>query len=109
MKNKELILLNLLMIAFSFITVGYASINSITSEIKGTAVAKAQTGVFITDDEYISDVDANTAMSEIQSYYGTIMKSKIVLSDSNGNSEIKYAITFYNNSNKTYRIYRNSI
>ena len=46
--------------------IGYASINSITGEIEGTVIAEVQSGVFITNIEYVSDVDANINTSKIE-------------------------------------------
>ena len=36
--------------------IGYATINSITGEIKGEVIATVQSGVFITNVEYIKDI-----------------------------------------------------
>ena len=82
--------------------IGYASINSITGEIQGTAIANVQNDVFITNVEYVSDVDANINTSEIKSYKGTLMQSTVELSNTNPSSEIKYKVTVYNNSLNTY-------
>ena len=78
--------------------IGYASINSITGEIQGTVIAEVQSGVFITNVEYVSDVDANINTSKIEYYIGTMMQSTVELSDTNVTSEIKYKVTVYNNS-----------
>ena len=51
MKNKKLLLFLALVIAILFMTVGYASIDSITGEITGNAIAKLQDEIFITDVE----------------------------------------------------------
>lgn len=42
-------MLLLMFLATLFMGIGYASINSITLDIKGTAIVKEQDGVFITD------------------------------------------------------------
>ena len=82
--------------------IGYASINSITGEIEGTVIADVQSGVFITNIEYVSDVDANINTSKIEYYIGTMMQSTVELSDTNVASEIKYKVTVYNNSLNNY-------
>ena len=82
--------------------IGYASINSITGEIEGTVIANVQNDVFITNVEYVSDVDANINTSKIEYYIGTMMQSTVELSDTNVASEIKYKVTVYNNSLNNY-------
>ena len=82
--------------------IGYASINSITGEIEGTVIADVQNDVFITNIEYVSDVDANINTSKIEYYIGTMMQSTVELSDTNVASEIKYKVTVYNNSLNNY-------
>ena len=100
-KNNILFLI-LILISTLVMGIGYASINSITGEITGTAIAEAQTGVFITDVIYVSNVDANSKTSEIQNYIGTMMKSRIELSEVNDSSQITYKVILYNNSNCEY-------
>ena len=41
-------------------------------------MAKAQEGVFITNIEYLSDIDANENASKIEYYTGTTMKSTCI-------------------------------
>ena len=100
-KNNTLLLI-MILISTLIMGIGYASVNSITGEITGTVIAESQTGVFITDVIYASDVDANSKTSEIQNYLGTMMKSRIELSNSNSSSEITYKVIIYNNSNCEY-------
>ena len=90
MKNKKLLLFLALVIAILFMTVGYASIDSITGEITGNAIAKLQDGVFITDVEYVSDNEAKVNSSKIEKLVGTMMKSTVELSDTNVDSSITY-------------------
>ena len=97
--SKNLLLLMLLIIAIIFMGIGYSAINSITGEISGTLVANVQSGVFIVDVQYLSDIEANTNMSKIDNFIGTMMKSTIELSKTNVKSEIKYKVTVHNNSN----------
>ena len=91
-------LLFLLFMSMILMGIGYASIESITGEITGKASSKMQDGVFITNVEYVSDVDANKDSSNIELYSGTMMKSTVKLSSTNINSQIKYKVTVYNNS-----------
>ena len=99
--NRNMLLLFALIIAILIMGIGYASIESVTGEIEGTVVAKVQEGVFISNIEYVSDVDADVNISKIEYYTGTMMKSTIRLSTSNIASEIKYKITVYNNSEES--------
>ena len=88
--------------AILFIGIGYSAINSVTAEITGGITATTQNGVFITDVTYVSGVDANVDASNIEYYRGTMLQSLISLSEQNPNSEIKYKVTIYNNSEETY-------
>ena len=97
-KRKNMTLLFLLFMSMILMGIGYASIQSVTGEITGKASSKMQDGVFITNVEYVSDVDANKDSSNIELYSGTMMKSTVKLSSTNINSQIKYKVTVYNNS-----------
>ena len=77
--SKNTILLFILLLAILLMGIGYASINSITGEIEGTVIAEVQSGVFITNIEYVSDVDANINTSKIEYYIGTMMQSTVEL------------------------------
>lgn len=92
----------MLLISTTFMSIGYAAINSITAEINGTATVNVQSGVFITDVEYFSDVDAHIAQCEINNIYGTLLDSKIYLSETNNASSVTYTITVYNRTDETY-------
>ena len=84
-----------------FMSIGYSAINSVTGDISGTVTAKVQDGVFITDVEQTSNVDANLTNSKIKNYVGTLMGSTVDLSKENPSSEITYKVTVYNNANET--------
>ncbi len=99
--SKNLLLLLILTIAIMIMGIGYSAIESVTGEIEGTVVAEAQNGIFITDVEYVSDVDANKVSSKINNFLGTMMQSTIELSKTNQVSEIKYKVTVHNNSTET--------
>ena len=96
--SRNILLLFLLLLSILLMGIGYASINSITGEIEVTVIADVQSGVFITNIEYVSDVDANINTSKIEYYIGTMMQSTVELSDTNPETEIKYKVTVYNNS-----------
>ncbi len=98
--SKNILLMLSLLIATIIMGIGYASIESITGEIEGKAIADAQSGVFITDVEYVSDVDANIANCEINNFLGTMLNTTIELSKTNPNSKIKYKVKVYNNSSE---------
>ena len=100
-KRRRISLFSLLIIALLIVGIGYASINSVILEMAGTVRAEVSKNVFITNVEYVSDVDANTTNSKIKNYLGTMMQSTVELSKTNPNSEIVYKVTVYNNSTKT--------
>ena len=99
--NKNMLLLIAILIATMIMGVGYASIEGITGEIEGKVVADAQKGVFITDVDYVSDVDANLPGCTINNFLGTMLNSSINFSKTNPYSEIKYKVTIYNSSTET--------
>ena len=100
--SKQSLILFVLLGAILFIGIGYSAINSVTAEITGGITATTQNGVFITDVTYVSGVDVNVDASNIEYYRGTMLQSLISLSEQNPNSEIKYKVTIYNNSEETY-------
>ena len=95
-KIKNSTLLFLLLMAVLVMGIGYASINSVTGEIKGTLTANSQEGVFITDVTYISNVGAKLSNCKINKYAGTMMQSTVELSNTNVSSSITYKVTIYN-------------
>ena len=95
-KNKNMLLLFVLFAMIILMSIGYASINSVTGDIEGTALADAQEGVFITNIEYVSDVNASASNSRVNKFLGTVMDSTMQLSDSDANSSITFKVTVYN-------------
>ena len=95
-KNKNMLLLFVLFAMIILMSIGYASINSVTGDIEGTALADAQEGVFITNIEYVSDVNASASNSRVNKFLGTVMDSTMKLSDTDVNSSITYKVTVYN-------------
>lgn len=60
----------IIFISILFMGVGCAVINSINQIIDGEAIAKEQSGVYITEATYHSNVSANTSSSKINSIVG---------------------------------------
>ena len=58
----------ILTVAIMLMGIGYSAIESVTGEIEGKVIAEAQNGIFITDVEYVSDVDANRTSSKINNF-----------------------------------------
>lgn len=92
----------ILILATLFMGIGYAAVNSITLFIDGNTTALFQDGIFITDINYKSNVNANLEESKIINTYKSSINSSIVLSDTDVNSSITYEITIYNNYDKDY-------
>lgn len=92
----------LLLISTLFMSVGYASLNSITADITGDVLANAQYGVFITDVTYDSNNGADTVNSKIRGFYESTLNSRIVLSEDDNTSYITYKVTIYNSTNDIY-------
>lgn len=95
-KNKNMLLLFVLFAMIILMSIGYASINSVTGDIEGEAISDAQEGVFITNIEYVSDVNASASNSRVNKFFGTVMDSTMQLSDTDVNSNITYKVTVYN-------------
>lgn len=81
--------------------IGFASINTLF-DITGEILATAQDGVFITEVNYISNVNADLEKSKIISTYQTILESDIALSNTNANSKITYQVKVYNSTDSDY-------
>lgn len=111
MKKKRSILFRscswagFIFVATLFMSIGYASINSIILEISGEASAKANEGIFITDVQYLNDVNADLNNSKIINIYQTNLNSEIYLSEVDNNSSITYSITVYNSTDEIYYFY----
>ena len=101
--SKNLMLLMAITIAVMVMGIGYSAINSITGEITGNILAEAQEGVFITDVENVSNVDANMTNSKIENLTKTTLKSIVELSNTNPLSSITYKVTVYNSSKDIYK------
>lgn len=102
-KSKILIksIVFLIIIAFAFMSVGYAEVTDVELGIKGKIEANNQEGVFITGITQLSAVNADTINSKMDSFIKTTVDTKIVLGNSL-DSSITYQINLYNNSDKEY-------
>lgn len=107
MKKAEIIqkiekrILPLMMIIITlFMGIVYASVNSVSLELKGTLVSKEVDKVFITEINYDNDSNADSLNSNIRAYQ-TNVDSHIILSN-NQDASITYKITFYNSTNIDY-------
>lgn len=108
MKKKEKILsfknklfVSLILIATLFMSIGYATINSVSLGISGESIAQTQEGVYIYDIVYKSNIDADIEKSKIKNFIGTNMSSYIKLTNSTS-SEITYTVSIYNSTEESY-------
>lgn len=97
----HLIFLGFIIFSTFFLSIGYASYESIVLDIAGEVTAVPQSEIYITDIDYKSDIDADAENSIINQYYQTLMQSSIILGSS-PTSSITYSITIYNSGNKDY-------
>ena len=87
-----------ILIATVFMSIGYATINSVTLDFDGSANAFRTTGVFIYDASIDSTSPANVFDSNISIMYSTMMQSRVVLNE-NTSSTLSMNVTIYNKSN----------
>lgn len=92
----------IIFISILFMSVGYAVINSINLNIDGEAIAKEQSGVYITEAAITSNTNANTTTSKVNSVLQTTMNSTSVLSSTDASSSLSYIIKVYNSSEYIY-------
>lgn len=92
----------IIFISILFMGVGYAVINSINLNIDGEAIAKEQSGVYITEAAITSNTNANTTTSKVNSVLQTTMNSTSVLSSTDASSSLSYTIKVYNSSEYIY-------
>lgn len=88
----------LMLIACIFMSVGYASMNTINMQIVGSGLALEQKGMIITEVKYKENTNADIEKSKINQTTGSILNSTIALSNSSPTSSITYTITIYNNN-----------
>lgn len=87
-----------IVIASFFMSIGYASIDSVTMDINGTAEAEIPKNVFITNANINQSSNANLSQSHINLFHETLLNSTVVLND-NVNSTLTIDINVKNNSN----------
>lgn len=85
-------------IATLMMSIGYASINSITLDIVGSLTAKEniQTGIYVSDYVLASANGTNDKSQKIKKYYGTLINGGIVLDGDS--SSVTYTVKVFNNS-----------
>lgn len=93
--NKFLLLI---IIASLFLSIGYASINSISLDIKGKTTAKASTGLVITE---VNKKSSNNSSSELITAYNTNIQVEAILNDIDSN--VVYEIKMYNGTEFSYK------
>lgn len=81
-------------------SVGYASINSVSLDISGNSTAKAQDGIFIVDVIYDNE-NTNTNYST-NTYYKTILDGTLMLEENNEDSTITFKVNVYNSTSEEY-------
>lgn len=91
----------MIIIATFFTGIGYASVNSILIGIDGKVTSAKQTGIYITEIDYLSSNYANVNESIINNVYQTTVDSSITLNN-NPNANITYQVTIYNDTNIDY-------
>lgn len=96
--NKKYILI--IFIITLLMSVGYASINSVSLDIKGNSFAKSQEGIFITDVIYTNDdIDTNYITN---TYYQTVLDGSVTLEKNEMNSTVTFKVNVYNSTNEEY-------
>ena len=101
-KSNSWIFLLLICITTCFMGIAFAQTNK-ELDISGSVAAESQEGIFITEVNYLSNVNADINVSKILNTYQTILNSSIVLSETDGNSNITYEIEIYNSNDVDYK------
>lgn len=96
---KLSIFIHLIVIITLFMGIGYASINSVALDIKGTSNAKSQDDIYITEVNTTS-TSTSTSLSNV-SNNGTLLTSKIAL-ENDKDSTISIQVVLYNSTNSNY-------
>lgn len=95
----HILILGLIIISTFFLSVGYATLESITLDINGKVTAIPQSEVFISDIQYSENVNADTEKSIIHQYYQTMVHNTVVLGETS-DSSITYIVTIVNSGNE---------
>ena len=99
--KKYHILLNVILVATLFLSIGYAQITASNLQIEGTAKAFEKDGVYVSNVAYSSSNNANVEASSTKQRVGTTVASKVILGNSTSSS-ITYQITATNGTTKKY-------
>ena len=94
--NKIIIAFIAIVLATSLLGIGYASLSK-DLRVNGTVIARAETELFISEVEYISDNNAIKNESKIINFYHTNLSSKVKLGNTL-DSSITYEVTLFNPS-----------
>ena len=97
MNLKSKFYLFIIFIATLFIGIGYASINSVSLDIKGTSKAKSQDDIYITE---VNSMSGSNTLSNV-SNEGTLLTSRITL-ENDKDSTINIKVILYNSTNNDY-------
>ena len=100
-KSKINIFLNILLIISTLcLSVGYASINSISMTLNGTVEFTVSNKLFISD---VTVYQTSNAIGSVNYYNGTLLDTTVELSsNSTDNSFVTFAVTLYNNADYNY-------
>lgn len=99
--SLHFIILGFIIVSTFFLSIGYATFESITLDIDGKVTAVPQSDVYIVNTEYSTNINADTENSIIHQYYQTTLYNTVVLKNS-ADSSITYNVTMYNNSDIPY-------
>ena len=101
--NKKYNLFSFLLVVASMIMgIGYATVNSVVMEIKGTATADILNDVYITSANVLSYND-NLPKATINMFHKTVLNSSVILDYNDPNSDISIKITICNTTNDNYK------
>jgi len=91
----------LLLLASLFMSIGYASVNSVVLDISGSLVAHAPLEVIITR---AVESESNNGFSFVNYADGTLLNSTVTLLNSNegDDSYVTLLVSIYNNTSRTY-------
>ena len=99
--KKYNMLLNIILVATLFLSIGYAQITATNLQIEGTAKAFEKDGVYVSNTSYSSSNNANVEASYTKQRVGATVASKIILGNSQSSS-ITYQITTTNGTTSKY-------
>ena len=92
---------NIILIATLFLSIGYAQLTATDLQIAGTASVYEQEGVYVSNVNYSSSVNADVSSSETKQRVGATVTSKVFLGNTQ-NSSITYQVTVTNSTTKKY-------